>query len=178
MTSLPCLLLPSHFHKPLTHTPLRHAHRHRLRTRAFQSPALQRPGSACGFCAASKSPTIIDIIMPPPTARRLPCCHASLLLTLLVLLSISTTTSTAFLLPSSLPHAGAASRTALTATPSSSSPDPTPTKGNWLRAASLLALTILPSAIASPAGAFDAKGVKLFENNCASCHVGGGNIIG
>ena len=84
----------------------------------------------------------------------------------------------AFLLPSSLPRPGAASRTALTATPSSSSPDPTPTNGNWLRAASLLALTILPSAIASPAGAFDAKGVKLFENNCASCHVGGGNIIG
>ncbi|GAB5030763.1 cytochrome c6 [Nannochloropsis oceanica] len=111
-----------------------------------------------------------------PTTRRFSCTISLLF----VLLCISTTSSTAFFLSSSTPQPGpqpAVTRTALSATPSSST-DQTSVHGNWLRAASFLALTLLPSTLASPAGAFDAKGVKLFENNCASCHVGGGNIIG
>lgn len=44
----------------------------------------------------------------------------------------------------------------------------------------LLALAVLaPSALApAPSEAFDAKGAKLFEENCSSCHVGGSNVIG
>lgn len=44
----------------------------------------------------------------------------------------------------------------------------------------LLALAVLaPAALApAPSEAFDAKGAKLFEENCSSCHVGGSNVIG
>lgn len=44
----------------------------------------------------------------------------------------------------------------------------------------LLALALLGPAVAPPSSAlaFDAKGAKLFEDNCSSCHVGGSNIIG
>jgi mono/diheme cytochrome c family protein len=53
-------------------------------------------------------------------------------------------------------------------------------KGAW----SFRLLAMLPAMLAllglggSSASAYDSAGVKLFEENCASCHVGGRNVIG
>ena len=50
---------------------------------------------------------------------------------------------------------------------------------DMLRAVKMLPGLLLPMFGAiSPAFAFDQKGAKLFETNCVSCHVGGGNVIG
>lgn len=68
--------------------------------------------------------------------------------------------------------------------PSTNPPPPTPhappALGQQLQRWGLLALAVLGPVALGPSSsqAFDAKGVKLFEDNCSSCHVGGSNIIG
>lgn len=72
--------------------------------------------------------------------------------------------------------------------PSSSRPQPqkpgappAPAATLLLQRWGMLALAVVGPALILPtdgAFAFDAKGAKLFEENCSSCHVGGSNIIG
>ncbi len=92
---------------------------------------------------------------------------------LLLLLLVTLSSTSAFLLPASSSSSTPARTRPSTAVSATTPPNPL---DKYLRAASLVALTLLPAA--APAGAFDTKGARLFEENCASCHVAGGNIIG
>jgi hypothetical protein len=96
------------------------------------------------------------------------------------LLSMCLSHSTAFILPARTPQPPKA--TSITSSSKSLAPSRTDSisrnQVKWYRVASVLALILLPNTHNSPAHAFDAKGARLFENNCASCHVAGTNIIG
>lgn len=87
----------------------------------------------------------------------------------------------AFRIQSQPPSSSPSSRPPPQQQPTVGAPVVAPAAKLLLQRWGMLALAVVGPALAlspAPAGAFDAKGAKLFEENCSSCHVGGSNIIG
>jgi hypothetical protein len=100
---------------------------------------------------------------------------ALVLLLLLLLLVLAPPVSSFHMMQQQMPHRQHQQHP--TPPPRALLPLPLPT---LLQRWGMLALAVLGPAVVptSSAQAFDAKGARLFEDNCSSCHVGGSNIIG